>query len=145
MGCGEAACTGLHGANRLASNSLLEAAVMGLRAGRAIAQEPKVSVPLLAATNAPLSSDPSVVRPIVSRSLGLLRNEDELRAAIAALLPLVKANDAAAVALVMSVAAFKRQESRGSHARTDYRSKMSRLSAVSIRLNRLLHSHAKLS
>lgn len=120
---GEAACTGLHGANRLASNSLLEAAVMGLRAGRAIAHEPKVSVPLLAATNAPLSSDASAIRPIVSRSLGLLRNEHELRAAIAALLPLVKTNDAAAVALVMSVAAFERQESRGSHARTDYRSK----------------------
>lgn len=120
---GEAACTGLHGANRLASNSLLEAVVMGLRAGCAIAQEPEVSLPLLEATKAPLSGDAAAIRPIVSRALGLLRHEHELRSAIAALLPLVKTNDEAAVALVMSVAAFQRQESRGSHARTDYRSK----------------------
>src|SRR5205823_2532177 len=40
---GEAACTGVHGANRLASNSLLEAVVYGARAGRTMAELPGVS------------------------------------------------------------------------------------------------------
>lgn len=117
---GEAACTGLHGANRLASNSLLEAAVMGLRAGHAIASASPAATLPLASIALPATFSLPYVRSIASRHLGLLRDEDGLRSAITALLPLALTDDAAAVALIISVAAFERRESRGSHARTDH-------------------------
>src|SRR5690606_38010972 len=117
---GEAACTGLHGANRLASNSLLEAAVMGLRAARARGDEDAVAVRPPLPVSLPQNAGPGWVRRVVSRHLGLLRDEEGLRSAITTLLPVAETDDAAAVALVAAVAAFDRCESRGRHARTDY-------------------------
>ncbi len=119
---GEAACTGLHGANRLASNSLLEAAAMGLRAARALGDESAVAVRHPVPVSPPQNADPEPVRRIVSNHLGLLRDEEGLRSAITTLLLLAETDDAA-VALVAAVAAFERRESRGSHARTDYPAK----------------------
>lgn len=117
---GEAACTGLHGANRLASNSLLEAAVMGLRAARALGDEEAIAMRQLVPVRLLHENDPAPVRRIVSSHLGLLRDEDGLRFAITTLLPRAETDDAAAVALAATVAAYERRESRGSHARIDH-------------------------
>ncbi|MFQ0813804.1 L-aspartate oxidase [Brucella anthropi] len=117
---GEAACTGLHGANRLASNSLLEAAVMGLRAARALGDEEAIAMRQPVPVRLPHENDPAPVRRVVSSHLGLLRDEDGLRFAITTLLPRAETDDAAAVALVAAVAAYERRESRGSHARIDH-------------------------
>ncbi len=121
---GEAASTGLHGANRLASNSLLEAAVLGMRAARdlgATSAGKLQSVPRIRSASAP---DVTPVRAVVSRHLGVLRNADALREAITTLLPLAKtdgsATDPAIVALAIAVFAMLRKESRGAHARTDF-------------------------
>jgi L-aspartate oxidase len=121
--CGEAASTGLHGANRLASNSLTEAVVCSRQVAQSVAGTVPQSARQPVATAMPPQPDPASVRPILSRALGVLRTGEGLSSAVASLLPIAQghttASDPAAVGLMIAIAALQREESRGAHFRTD--------------------------
>jgi L-aspartate oxidase len=140
--CGEVACTGVHGANRLASNSLLEGLVFARRAvqamlddptGEATFAAPAHSTPLtLPAAGAPPAGFRARLREALWHEVGLVRTNHSLRRAAAVLREMSAAADhpvtveqhetanLALVARLMLAAAEERAESRGAHFRADY-------------------------
>ena len=140
---GEAACTGLHGANRLASNSLLEGLVFGARAADAM-QGPMTRTAIagpvetycqVSAEVAPPAA--SEVRDLMWQQAGLVRSEASLAPAVARLTAwreaVARARDRtpsdrelrrvaslATVGLLVARAALRREESRGGHFREDF-------------------------
>jgi L-aspartate oxidase len=145
---GEAACTGVHGANRLASNSLLEGLVYGARAGATMREEVDAaranpnhgpSKPCKIAAENPRiregrGADEFIraVRDLAWKNIGIVRSGTSLRQAIEQLeswrscLPAMtsrrhcEANNVFQSALLIARSALSRQESRGAHYRLDY-------------------------
>jgi L-aspartate oxidase len=107
---GESACTGLHGANRLASNSLSECFVFGARASFAALSEPATEAN--APPTAPALQTPGrQTREALWRHAGLVRDADGLTAL---------ANDPHPLARLIARHALLRTESRGAHSRVDF-------------------------
>ncbi|GIE79927.1 L-aspartate oxidase [Actinoplanes philippinensis] len=134
--CGEVACTGVHGANRLASNSLLEGLVFARRIADDIARElPEQAEPARAAATGPSwVADPAIraeLQRAMTRGAGVLRSADSLDTAAKELTRLAEQrstpNTAAwevtnllTVAATLVASARSRRETRGCHWREDH-------------------------
>jgi L-aspartate oxidase len=109
---GECACTGLHGANRLASNSLSECFVFGRRAALRALDEPEPNNVPAPPPAEPVAPPPTrETRKAMWRHAGLERDADGLA-------PLL--DDPHPLARLVARSALFREESRGAHARADF-------------------------
>lgn len=131
---GEVACSGVHGANRLASNSLLEGLVFSRRIAQVLPDELRPwSEPVVDRRPAHVSSADVRARmqALMTDNVSVLRTEDGLQAALRALPELVattgeegveawEATNLLTIATALTTAALGRQETRGSHWREDF-------------------------
>jgi L-aspartate oxidase len=130
---GEVASTGAHGANRLASNSLLEAVVFAARIAEDIGGMPSAKKTLpptaISEAGAPAAltqADDCALRAVMSAHVGVIRDEDGLSRALAKIMDIERKasspalRNMATAALLVTAAAWKRPESRGAHFRSDY-------------------------
>jgi L-aspartate oxidase len=127
---GECAATGLHGANRLASNSLLEALVFGARAATdvrgSVMQQPGSGTPA-APSRFAAPAPPHVLRDAMTRYAGLERDADGLEELLGVIERLERGSggepallNMTAAAKLVATGALARRESRGGHCRGDY-------------------------
>lgn len=129
---GEVSSTGAHGANRLASNSLLEAVVYAARIardinGRAIASPPRLPAIVISGQNAPM---PRLVetslRNMMASHVGVVRDGAHLAKAIRLFADIehntgsIALRNMATTALLVAASAWSRRESRGAHFRSDH-------------------------
>ncbi|HXR15060.1 MAG TPA: L-aspartate oxidase [Terriglobales bacterium] len=138
---GEAAATGVHGANRLASNSLLEGLVFGARAGKIMREELRHTTASAVEPNRAVSNGPvdnatedviCEIQDLLWRDAGIVRTATGLKTAIKQLndiSPRVahpqtrrahEAQNIHALGLLVARSALAREESRGAHYRTDF-------------------------
>ena len=132
--CGEVTSTGAHGANRLASNSLLEAVVFGARVARDIGS---ILPPLPSrqiAAEAPSEGSQGhneeaerTLRQTMSTDVGVIRDAESLTKALSTIVALERENEGdrqlinmLTTAKLIATAALVRKESRGAHFRSDY-------------------------
>jgi L-aspartate oxidase len=118
---GEVASTGIHGANRLASNSLLEALVFGGRAALAMREEKTMGGRQSVAPQSPLSpGSTQKIRDITWRYAGIVRNAEELKTGLKLLSEIKDDSNLLTVARIIHRSALAREESRGAHFREDF-------------------------
>jgi L-aspartate oxidase len=139
---GEAAAVGVHGANRLASNSLLEGLVFGARAGKKMRDELRKSpskphaTPRAAFSNGPVGAGPEEaireIQDLMWQDVGIVRMGKSLKRAIEQLQKIAprvahpqtrrawEARNLQTVGLLVARSALAREESRGAHYRTDF-------------------------
>lgn len=138
---GEAAATGVHGANRLASNSLLEGLVFGARAGKTMREESRrapanSAKPGRAVSNGPVDTATEeiicAIQDLMWKDVGIVRSGTGLKSAIEHLNRIAprmahpqtrrahEAQNLHALALLVARSALAREESRGAHYRTDF-------------------------
>ena len=131
--CGEASATGLHGANRLASNGLLEALVYGRRAARDIARgltdaaQPMVVLSFQPCARPPFADLIAELRHLMTDHVGVIRNAHGLKTALRRIAALeaqafgdANVLNMTATASLIAAAALLREESRGAHCRSDF-------------------------